>query len=81
MFEQHDEAGKLYESEEVFDVVFSSCGQSAVVLHPGEEAFDFPAATIAAQRASWVLCLRLDRLGEIISMPYSLICSSCASES
>jgi len=51
MPEQHHEASELYESEEVFDVVFPSCDQSAVVLHPGKDAFDFPAAAIATQRA------------------------------
>jgi len=58
MFEQHDEAGKLYESEEVFDVVFPSCDQSAVVLHPGKEPFHFPASSVAAQWPA-VLCFLL----------------------
>ena len=52
MSEQHEEASELYESEEVFDLVFPSGDQSAVVLHPGKDAFDFPAAAIATQRAS-----------------------------
>src|ERR1035438_94625 len=52
MPEQHHEASKLDKSEEVFDVVFPSCDQSAVVLHPGEEPFDFPTAAVAAQRAA-----------------------------
>jgi len=33
-------------------MVFPSCDQSAVVLHPGEEPFDFPTAAVAAQRAA-----------------------------
>ena len=40
------------EAEEVFDVVFPSGDQTAVVLHPGKEPFDFPSAAITAQRAS-----------------------------
>ena len=38
----------MYEAEEVFDVVFPLCDQPAVVLHPGKEPFDFPAAAVAA---------------------------------
>ena len=39
------------EAEEVFDVVFPSSDQAAVVVHPGEEPLDFPSAAITAQRA------------------------------
>jgi len=49
MLEEHEQAGQLYEAEEVLDVVFPSCDQAAVVLHPGKEPFDFPAAAVAAQ--------------------------------
>ena len=48
MPEQHQQARELDEAEEVFDAVFPSCDQSAVVLHPGKESFDFPAAAVAA---------------------------------
>lgn len=50
MPEQHPEASKLHKAEEVFDVVFPSCGQSAEVLYPGKDPFHLPAASIAAQR-------------------------------
>ena len=39
MSEEHQEAGKLDEAEEVFDVIFPSGDESAVVLHPGKEPF------------------------------------------
>ncbi len=52
MSEQHEKASKLHETKEVFDVVFPSCDQSAVVLHPGKDPLDLPSTAIAAQRAS-----------------------------
>jgi len=52
MPEQHQEAGQLDESEEVLDAILPSCDQSAVVLHPGEEALYLSAAAVAAQRPS-----------------------------
>ena len=58
MFKQHQKAGQLHEAEEVLDVVFPPCNQSAVVLHPGKEPFHLPAAAVAAQRAA-VLCFLL----------------------
>ena len=52
------------EAEEVFDVVFPSRNQSAVVLHPGEKPFHFPSSSIAAQRASILsLALAVDSVG------------------
>ncbi len=48
MFEEHHQGSELDEAEESFDVVFPSSNESAVVVHPGEEAFDFPSASIAA---------------------------------
>ena len=42
----------MYEAEEVFDVEFPSCDESAIVLHPGKEPLDFPSAAIAAQRTA-----------------------------
>jgi hypothetical protein len=43
------DACELDESEEVFDVVFPSGDESAVVVHPGEESFDLPAFLVAAE--------------------------------
>ncbi len=43
------------EAEEVFDVVFPTGDEAAVVLHPGKDAFDLPSAPVAAQRAA-ILC-------------------------
>ena len=64
MSEQHEQAGELYESEEVFDVVFPSRDQSAVVLHPGKDPLDLPAAAIATQRTAVLgLPLTVDAVG------------------
>jgi hypothetical protein len=51
MFKQHQKEGQLHEAEEVLDVVFLPCNQSAVVLHPDKEPFHFPAAAVAAHWA------------------------------
>jgi len=40
----------LNKAEEVFDVIFPSCDQAAVVVHPGEDPLDLPSAPIATQR-------------------------------
>ena len=42
-------AGELYESEEVFDVVFPSGDESSEVVHPCEEPFDLPTLFVAAK--------------------------------
>ena len=52
MSEQYDEASKLREAEEVFDVVFPSSDEAAEVVHPGEEPFHFPASSVASQLPS-----------------------------
>jgi len=39
------------EAKEVFDVVFPSGDQAAVVVHPGEEPLDFPASAVSSKRA------------------------------
>ena len=49
MSEQYDEASELCEAEEVFDVVFPSDDESAEVVHPCKESFDFPASAVTAQ--------------------------------
>jgi hypothetical protein len=50
-YKQHERASELYEPEEVFDVVFVSCDQAAVVLHPGKVPFHLSAPAVAAQAA------------------------------
>ena len=42
----------MCEAEEVFDVVFPSDDESAEVVHPCKESFDFPASAVAAQLPS-----------------------------
>ena len=42
----------MNKAEEVFDVIFPSGDESAEVLHPCEESFDFPSPAISAQLAS-----------------------------
>ncbi len=49
---EHEEAGEMDEAEEVFDVVFPSGDEAAVVLHPGKDAFDLPSAPIVAERSA-----------------------------
>ena len=52
------------ESDEVLDVVFPSCDQSSIVLHPGKEPFDFPIAAVATQRAALLgFLLAVDSVG------------------
>jgi hypothetical protein len=46
--DEDEKASEVNEAEEVFDVVFPSRDQSAVVLHPGEEPLDFPAPSVSA---------------------------------
>ena len=56
MPDEDEEASELDEAKKVFNVIFPSRDQSAVVLHPGKDPFDLPAATVAAQ---WASILRL----------------------
>jgi len=55
MSEEHEQAGEMDEAKEVFDMVFPSGDEAAVVLHPGKDAFDLPSASIAAERSA-ILC-------------------------
>jgi hypothetical protein len=49
----HDmKACEVYESEEVFDVVFPSCDESSEVVHPGKESLYFPSLAIASKLAT-----------------------------
>ena len=52
MSEEHEKASELYEAEEVFDVVFPSRDESAVVLHPCEDSLDLPSAPVTPQRSA-----------------------------
>lgn len=52
MPEHHEQACKLNETEEILDVILPSSDKAAEVMHPGEEPFDFPSPSIAAQLAS-----------------------------
>ena len=42
----------MHEAEEVLDMVFPSHDQSAVLAHPGEQPFHFPASAVTAQRSA-----------------------------
>ena len=52
MSDEQEQACEVDEAEEVLDVDFPSSDKSAVILHPGKEALDFPSASIAAQRTA-----------------------------
>jgi hypothetical protein len=52
MSEHHVDAGKVDESEEVFDVVFPSSDESTEVVHPGKEPLDFPPFAITTELAA-----------------------------
>lgn len=58
MSDEHEQACEVNEAEEVLDVEFPSSDNSAIVLHPGKEALDFPSASVAAQRTA-ILCFPL----------------------
>ncbi len=45
------DASELYETEEVFDVVFPPSDKPSEVVHPGEEPFDLPALFVTAKLA------------------------------
>ena len=82
MLEEHHGTCELREAEEVFDEVFPSCDQPAVVLHPGKDPFDFPAAAIATQGTiDLCLMLALEPVGRDHLDADTLICWSSASES
>jgi hypothetical protein len=49
MPEQQVKAAELHEAEEILDVVLPSGDEAAEGVHPGEEPFYFPAATVATQ--------------------------------
>ena len=70
MPEQQVKAGQADEAEEILDVVFPSSDETAEVVHPGREAFHFPAFSIAAEFAA-IRGMRPRRFGAISSLPYS----------
>ena|SRR2546423_15151451 len=52
MPQEDDETAELDHGEEVGLMIFPAGNQSAEVMKPGEEPFDFPAATVATQFAA-----------------------------
>src|ERR1700688_2652445 len=44
--------GELDHGEEIFRVIFPAHHDAAKIMKPGEQAFDFPAAAVATQRAA-----------------------------
>jgi len=56
MPQEDDEAAELEHAEEIGLVIFPASDQSAEIMEPSEEAFDFPAAAVAAQFTA-VLCV------------------------
>lgn len=52
MPEQDLRAGELDQAQKVADVIFPAGDEASRVVEPGKEAFDSPAAAIAAQRTS-----------------------------
>jgi hypothetical protein len=82
IYEEYHQAGELDEAEEIVDVVFPSNNESAVVVHLGEEAFDFPSAAIAAEQSPILRSVFASgSVGEIISTSYRFSCWSSSSES
>jgi hypothetical protein len=70
MSEHHVDTGELDEFEEVFDVVLPASDESAEVVHPGEESFNFPALLVAAKfspvlRFTSVAAIRGDHLDAV----------------
>jgi hypothetical protein len=52
MPQEYNGAGELDHGEEIFRMIFPTHDDAAKIVKPGEQAFDFPAATIAAQRTA-----------------------------
>ena len=48
LHEEHRDAGELYKSEEAGGVVLPANEEPSLLLQPGKEAFDKPAALISA---------------------------------
>jgi hypothetical protein len=59
MPQEDDGASELNHPEEIFWVIFPANDGATKVMRPGEQAFDFPAAPVAAQNTA-VLCRRCD---------------------
>jgi hypothetical protein len=53
---EDDRASKLKQAEEILWVVFPANNDAAKIMPPSEQAFDFPAATVAAQAATILGC-------------------------
>src|SRR6267143_2271991 len=52
MPQEDDGASKLHHPEEIFWVVFPADDHATKIMKPGEQALDFPAATVAPQHAA-----------------------------
>src|SRR5712664_3995153 len=59
MPQEDNGASELNHPEEIFWVIFPANDGATKVVKPGEQAFDFPAAPVAAQSTA-VLCRRCD---------------------
>jgi hypothetical protein len=51
MAKQNDRASEMEETSEIGGAPLITSDESAIVLQPGKEPFDFPAALIATERA------------------------------
>src|SRR5215467_7877710 len=72
--EEDNEAGELYEAEEVLGVVFPTDEDAALPLNPSKEALHEPASHIAAQpspilrgRLASVAAMRRDHLDAVLA--------------
>ena len=63
MPQQDQHAAKLDHAEEVGGVSFPSRSESAEVLQPGEQSFDFPAAKITTQRSAVLSSFSFSSIG------------------
>ena len=52
MPQEDNETAELEHSEKIALVIFPAADQSAEIVEPSEEAFDFPTAAVAAQFAA-----------------------------
>ena len=52
MPQEDDGAGELHHPEEIFWVVLPASDDATIIMEPSKKTLDFPAATVAAQRAT-----------------------------
>jgi hypothetical protein len=66
MPEQHVEAGKVDEAEEIIDVIFPSGDKAAEVVQPCKEPLDFPApAVLTFFIAGLLFIFRFERVANL----------------